>query len=211
MTMILKAVARTSGENLTNLRKQGLVPAVVYGSGRTAESFSVVQKDLIKVWKAAGESGTLTLELPTGKITVLIHELVNDPVKDVPQHVDFLAIDVNKPIEVSVSLEFVGVSPAVKGGIGSLVKSMHEIAVKGLSKDIPHTIEVDLSSLENLDSQILVKDIKLPSGVEATAGADEMVATIAAIQEEKEEVAAIDFSQIEVEKRGKKEEEEAAA
>ena len=209
--MILKAVARSSGENLTNLRKQGLVPAVVYGSGRTSESFSVAQKDLIKVWKAAGESGTVTLELPTGKVTVLIHELVNDPVKDVPQHVDFLAIDVNKPIEVSVSLEFVGVSPAVKGGIGSLVKSMHEIAVKGLSKNIPHAIEVDLSVLENLDSQILVKDIKLPSGVEATAGADEMVATIAAIQEEKEEVSAIDFSQIEVEKRGKKEEEEAAA
>lgn len=211
MTMILKAVARTSGENLTSLRKQGLVPAVVYGSGRTAESFSVAQKDLIKVWKAAGESGTITLELPTGKVTVLIHELVNDPVKDAPQHVDFLAIDVNKPIEVSVLLEFVGVSPAVKGGLGSLVKSMHEIAVKGLSKNIPHSIEVDLSGLDSLDSHILVKDIALPSGVEATAGADEIVANITGIQEEKEEVAAIDFSQIEVEKRGKKEEEEAAA
>ena len=209
--MILKAVARASGENLTNLRKQGFVPAVVYGSGRTAESFSVAQKDLIKVWKAAGESGTVTLELPTGKVTVLIHEIVNDPVKDVPQHVDFLAIDVNKPIEVSIPLEFVGVSPAVKGGLGSLVKSMHEIAVRGLSKDIPHSVEVDMSGLENLDSQILVKDIKLPSGVEATAGADEMVATITGIQEEKEEVAAIDFTQIEVEKKGKKEEEEAAA
>ena len=211
MTTILKAAAREEGANLINLRKEGLVPAVVYGAGRKTQSVSVAQKDLIKAWKQAGESGTVTLDIDGSKVTVLIHEMVNDPIKDVPQHVDILAIDVNKPIEVSVALEFTGVSGAVKGGLGSLVKNMHEIAVKGLAKDIPHMIEVDLSSLDALDTHITVKDIKLPKGVEAMTDGDTIVANIASIKEEKEEAGPIDFTQIEVEKRGKKEEEDAAA
>ena len=85
---------------------------------------------------------------------------------------------------------------------------MHELEVKGLPKDIPQTIEVDLSSLDIVDSHILVKDIKLPKGVEAMADGEAIVANIASIKEEKEEVAGpIDFTQIEVEKKGKKEEE----
>ena len=212
MTTTLKAHARSEGANITTLRKEGLVPAVIYGAGRKTESVSVSQKDLAKAWKAEGESGTVTLELDGKNITVLIHELTNDPVRDVPQHVDFLAIDVNKPIEVAVALEFTGVSAAVKGALGTLVKSMHELEVKGLPKDIPHMIEVDLSGLDAVDSHILVKDIKLPKGVEATADAEAMVANIASIKEEKEEVSGpIDFSAIEVEKKGKKEEEAAAA
>ena len=212
MSTTLKAHARSEGANITTLRKEGLVPAVIYGAGRKTESVSVSQKDLMKAWKAEGESGTLNLELDGKVITVLIHELTNDPVKDVPQHVDFLAIDVNKPIEVAVALEFTGVSGAVKGGLGSLVKSMHEIEVKGLPKDIPHMITVDISTLDVVDSHILVKDIKLPKGVEATADADAIVANIASIKEETEEPAGpIDFSAIEVEKKGKKEDEAAAA
>jgi large subunit ribosomal protein L25 len=211
MTTTLKAHARKEGENLTNLRKEGLVPAVVYGAGRTTTSIAVAQKDLIKVWKAAGESGTVMLDIDGSKVTVLIHELVNDPIKDVPQHVDFLAIDINKPIEVALPLEFVGISGAVKAGLGSLVKNMHEIQVKGLSKDIPHMIEVDLSSLDALDTHITVGSLKLPKGLEAISPADAIIANVASIKEEKEAVAVIDFTQIEVEKRGKKEEDAADA
>ena len=89
-----------------------------------------------------------------------------------------------------------------------LVKNFHELEVKGLAKDIPHQIEVDLSSLDTLDSHILVKDIKLPAGVVALADENGIVANVASIKEEKEEAAGpIDFSAIEVAKKGKKEEE----
>ena len=211
MTTTLKVHARSEGANITTLRKEGLVPAVIYGAGHKTESISVSQKDLMKVWKAEGESGTVELELDGKKITALIHEFTMEPVKDLVQHVDFLVIDVNKPIEVAVAIEFTGISGAVKGALGTLVKSMHELEVKGLPKDIPHMIEVDLSALDVIDSHILVKDIKLPKGVVAMAEADAIVANIASIKEEKEEVAGpIDFTQIEVEKKGKKEEEAAA-
>ena len=211
MTITLKATARDASENLTNIRKAGLVPAVVYGAGRTAENVTVTAREFTKAFKEAGESTTLTLEMPKGKVTVLIHEVTLDPIRSVPNHVDFLAIDTSKPIEVAVGLEFVGVSPAVKGSLGTLVKVLHEVEVSGLSKDIPHTLEVDISKLDVLDSHITIADLKLPAGVTAMGNPTDIVAAIASIKEEKEEVSAIDFSAIEVEKKGKKEEEDAEA
>ena len=208
MVTKLKATARAAGQNLAALRESGEVPAVVYGAGQETVSISVPLREFVKVSKEAGESGTVELELPSGNVTVLIHDVSHDPIKGTPIHADFLAIDVTKPIEVSIPLEFVGVSPAVKGSLGTLVKVLHELEVKGLSKDIPHSVEVDISSLDVLDSQITIADLKLPKGVEAMAKPADIVALIAAVKEEVEEAAApIDFSAIEVEKKGKKEEE----
>ena len=212
MSLKLAATTRDAGKNLTNIRAEGSIPAVVYGAGRETMAIAVSLKEFIKVRKEAGESGAVELDLPTGKVTVLIHDIAHDPVKGHPEHVDFLAIDVTKPIQVSVPLEFVGTSPAVKGSLGTLVKVLHEIEVKGLSKDIPHSIEVDISSLTAVDSHIAVSDLKLPKGVEALAKPADMVVLIATVKEETDEpTGPIDFSQIEVEKKGKKEEEGAEA
>lgn len=212
MSSKLTATAREAGKNLTTIRAEGLVPAVVYGPGRETVSVSVPLREFSKVLKEAGESGAVELKLPNGAVTVLIHEVVNDPVKGMPIHIDFMAIDVTKPLEVALPLEFVGVSPAVKGSLGTLVKVMHEIEVRGLSKDLPHSIEVDISPLDVVESQITVADLKLPSGVVALANPADAVALIAAVKEETEEApAAIDFDSIQVEKKGKKEEEAPAA
>lgn len=211
MVITLKGNARTKSDNTAKLRTASLVPAVVYGKGKETSSITVPAREFSKVWSEVGESGTVTLELESGKETVLIHEVVLDPIRNTPSHVDFLVIDVNKPIEVSVPIEFVGTAPAVKNGLGVLVKVMHEIEVKGLPKDLPHNIEVDLVSLENLESHISVANLSLPNGVTATAEGEEVVASIAPIQEEKEPVAGIDFASIEVEKKGKKEEEAESA
>lgn len=211
MVITLKATARDAGKNLTSIRAEGKIPAVVYGAGQTNTPIAIAMNDFVKAYKEAGESGTLTLDLPTGKATVLIHDLTLDPVRNTPMHVDFLAIDVTKPIEVAVALEFVGVSPAVKGSLGTLVKQLHEVEVRGLSKDIPHNIEVDISVLDVVDSHILVSDLKVPAGVEILAEATDIIATIASVKEEVDEApTAIDFDAIEVEKKGKKEEEAAA-
>jgi large subunit ribosomal protein L25 len=211
MVIALKAQARTAGDDLKKLRASGRVPAVVYGSGRETMAISVAGNEFQKVWKQAGESGTVTIELPSGKETVLIQEMTLDPMKNIPQHVDFRVIDVSKPITVTIPLEFIGVAPAVKNGLGVLVKVVHEIEVTGLPKDIPHNLEVDISGLETLDHQVAISDLKLPVGVTATAEETDMVASIAPIVEETEEPAVIDFSAIEVEKKGKKEDEDAAA
>jgi large subunit ribosomal protein L25 len=206
----LKATKRSKVESLALIRSNGMVPAVVYGALVENTSISVSSIDFSKVLKTGGESSAIGLDLEGKKIDVLIHDVQVDPVKGSPIHIDFLAIDMNKPVEVTIPLEFTGVAPAEKSGLGSLVKVLHEVEIKALPKDLPHTITVDISTLEDLTHQIHIKDIVLPTGVTMITAEDEVVALVAAAKEEKEEEAApVDLSAIEVEKKGKKEEEAA--
>jgi large subunit ribosomal protein L25 len=205
----LNATKRSKTEKLAIVRSNGMVPAVVYGAKVDNTSISVPSIDFIKAWKDAGESTTLVLSLEGKNIDVLIHEVQVDPIKGFPKHVDFLAVDMNKPIEVSVPLEFVGVAPAEKNGLGTLVKVIHEVEISALPKDIPAHITVDISTLQTLENQIHVSDIVLPKGATMISDAEEVVALVAQAKEEVES-APIDLSSIEVEKKGKKEEEGAA-
>ena len=204
--LTLTATKRSKTDKLATIRSNGMVPAVVYGARVENTSISVPSIAFKKAFKEAGESTAIALDLDGVKLDVLIHDLQVDPVHGFPVHVDFLAIDMNKPIEVAIPLEFVGIAPAEKNGLGTLVKVIHEIEVKGLPKDIPHNIGVDVSTLETLENQIHVKDIILPVGVTMITEGDEVVALVTVAKEEKEESAPIDLSSIEVEKKGKKEE-----
>lgn len=203
----IKAEARDLNIKLDDLRKSGKIPAVFYGAGKASTSISVPNIEFKKVWREAGESSTVKISTPTGEIDVLIHEVQVDPVTDEPIHVDFLAIDMKKKIQVNVPLVFEGISNAVKSGIGNLVKVLHEVDVEALPADLPHNLIVDISKLNTLDDNIVVFDIRLPAGVVVITNGADVVASIVAQVEEKEEVAPIDLSAIEVEKKGKKEEE----
>lgn len=210
VTLIAKN--REGKQNLDEIRGQGQIPAVYYGNKKETTSITIPMKDFVKVWKEAGESSTIVLETEGGKIDALIHEVQMDPVKHIPVHVDFLAVDANTEIEVAVAIEFVGESAAAKSGAGMLLKVMHEMQIKALPKDLPHVLEVDISGLANLHDQIHVKDVKFPKGVTPIAGEDEVIASISEMKEEKEEDAApVDLSSIEISvEKGKKEEEPAA-
>lgn len=201
----IKAEKREKNEKLDALRKSGKIPAVFYGVGQDTTSISVPNIEFKKIWRDAGESSAIQISMPAGNIDVLIHEVQVDPVTDEPVHIDFLAIDMKKKIKVGVPLEFTGISNAVKSGIGNLVKVLHEIEVEALPADLPHSLIVDISSLEGIDNQIFVSDIKLPNGVTAITHGTEVVASIIAQVEEKEETAPVDLSSIEVEKKGKEE------
>ena len=204
---VIKAKKRNAGIKLDALSKSREIPAVFYGAGETTTSISVPNIEFKKVWRDAGESSAVKIGVEGGDIDALIHEVQVDPVTDEPIHVDFLAIDMKKKIKVKVPLEFVGISNAVKTGIGNLVKVLHEIEIEALPADLPHNLSVDISKLEGLDNNVTVSDIKLPSGVVTITSPDDVVASIVAQVEEKEEVAApVDLSAIEVEKKGKKEE-----
>jgi len=207
--LALTAEIRDIKENLDSLRKAGQLPAVFYGMGNPSISISVSKIEFKKIWRKAGESSTVKITTPNGVFDALIHDVQVNPVTDEPIHVDFLVIDMNKAIKVEVPLEFTGVSEAVKSGLGTLVKVLHEVEVEALPADLPHNFTIDISSLIGLDSQILVSDIVLPKGVKMITKGEEVVASIAEQKEEKEEMVAepVDLSAIEVEKKGKKEEE----
>ncbi len=210
--LTLTAEKRKSGKGLDVLRKGGKIPAVFYGAGKESTPISVSLIDFKKVWKEAGESTLVALDFDGEKINTLIHEMVLDPVAHTPSHIDFIVIDMKKKTRVHVPIEFSGEAPAVKNGLGTLAKTLHEIEVEALPSDLPHTIVVDISTLTELDSQIHVSDIKAPTDVLFITEGDEVVASISAIKEEKEEVAPVDLATaVEVEKKGKKEEEGEAA
>lgn len=204
----LQATIRETGTKLAVLRAEGKIPAVVYGSGKEPLSIAIDRDAFKKAYKAAGTTSTIELETPNGTSDAIVHEIQLDPSSHLAIHVDFLRVDKNKPIEVEVPLVFVGVSPAVKSSLGVLEKMIHEIRMEALPKDMPHEIEIDLSTLTDVGSHITVGDLSVPKGVTIHAPTEEVIATITAIKEEvEEESAAIDFAAIEVEKKGKKEEE----
>ncbi len=205
--LALTAEIRDKKDSLDVLRKAGGLPAVFYGMGNDSTSISISKIEFKKVWRKAGESSTVKITTPNGVFDALIHDVQVNPITDEPIHVDFLVIDMNKKIKVKVPLEFSGVSLAVKSGIGTLVKVLHEVEIEALPKDLPHNFVIDISSLVGLDSQILVSNISLGKGVEMITKKDEVVASIAEQKEEKEEVVPVDLSAIEVEKKGKREEE----
>lgn len=204
----LKTEARESGSK----RQLGLIPAVVYGPKMNTTSISVPESDFQKIWKNAGESTVVTLESATGNFDVLIHDISRDPVSDQIIHVDFYAVDMDKKVEINIPLEFVGVAPAVKALGGVLMKVAHEITIEALPKDLPHGLEVDISSLVDFDSKITTGDIKLPAGVTLVGDSEEIVALVSEAKEEVEsDTGPVDISSIELsEKKGKKEDAESA-
>lgn len=204
---VIKAGERDLNIKVSDLRKSGKIPAVFYGAGKNTTSIVVPIIDFKKVWREAGESSAVKVATKAGDIDVLIHEVQVDPVTDEPIHVDFLAIDMTKKIKVNIALVFEGISNAVKTGIGNLVKVLHEVEVEALPADLPHNLIVDISKLETLDNNIIVSNIRVPAGVVVITNGTDVVASIVAQVEEKEEVIPVDLSAIEVEKKGKKEEE----
>ena len=190
------------GKKVSNLRKQGFLPAVVYGGGGDAEPISIKELDFIKLWKSAGESTVVELDMGKAKKNVLIHDVAVDPLKDKPIHVDFYVVDMTKKIHVDVPLEFTGESEAVKAG-GILVKVAHNLKIEALPKDLPHTIFVDISALKNIGESILVKGIKMPVGVKALDNMEGTIILVEAPRSEEEiktgtETAAPSLESIEV-------------
>ena len=204
--LILEAQVRDKKENLDKLRKEGKIPAVFYGKKTASTPISLLRKDFLKVWKEAGESTVVTIKSGKDSFDTLINDVDIDPITDAPRHADFYVFEKGKKIEISVPLEFIGVSGAVKDLSGILIKALHELKISAEPQNLPHNIKVDISPLTDLGSVIVASEIKLPTGVTLVELPNEVVASAVAPKEEKEEVP-VDLSTIEVEKKGKKEEE----
>lgn len=199
----------TFGKKLKKDRGAGKLPVVVYGPKDPAESYFVETAVFKKVYRQAGESSVITFTVGSEKKDVLIHEVTFQPSTGEPVHADFYAIEKGKKINVNIPLMFEGEAPAVKLE-GIVVKVLHEVEVEAMPANLPHELVVDLTKLETLESQITVGDLPVPAGVEVLTPAEEVIASITVAKEE-EEAPTMTLEDIEVEKKGKKEEESAAA
>ncbi len=183
----LQATIRDKKVNLDLLRKQGFLPGVLYGEDTKNVSVKVSQKDLEKTLKSAGETSIIALDIDNKKIDVLIHQIAKDPVTGNIIHIDFFHPSSKKKIEAEIELVFEGEAEAVKSGGCILIKELKEIKVKGLAKDLPRELIVDISVLKTLEDRVLVKDLVLPIGIEVFGhSGEDIVAHIALPKAEKE-------------------------
>lgn len=167
------------GKRLNSLRREGVLPAVLYGPGVEPIPLAVSVKDFEKVLSEAGETSIVEVRVEGGSAhSVLIHDVAKDPLTLQPIHADFYAVRMDRPIEAKVPLEFFGDSPAEKNEGGIVVKVRHELEVRALPKDLPHAIAVDLGQLAAIGGKIHVKDIVLPAGVSAASNVEEVVALV---------------------------------
>lgn len=160
------------------LRREGYVPAVIYGQGFETKSLSVEKKQVREA--VFGDSKLIQLKLKGNKkpTTAMIKQVDFDPITDEILHVDFQRIKMDEKITTVAPVIIVGEeeSPGVKVG-GITQHGLREIGVECLPNDIPSQIEVDISPLEMGDS-IRVKDLQLPEDVETTENPEEPIVTI---------------------------------
>lgn len=172
------------------LRRQGLVPAVLYGPGRETLSLTVSPTDLDKIYKTSGsEQVIITLVIENGgtqKVTVLVKDIQASPVTRQYLHIDFLEISLDEEIVVKVPVVVTGKSKGVeRGGFLQLVR--HQLEVSCLPTDMPDSIEVDITELDIGDA-VHIEDISVGDKITLLAEAGHTVLTVVAPTVEEEEL-----------------------
>ncbi len=170
---VLHATAREDqGKGASRrLRRQGLVPSVIYGGSKDPQSISLISKDFLKqLENEAFYSHIITLDVAGKTEDVILKDLQRHPAKPVVLHADFLRVSKNQKLTTRVPLHFVNeeIAVGVKTQGGILSHTMTDIEISCLPADLPEFIEVDVADLE-LDAILHISDLKLPKGVESVA------------------------------------------
>src|SRR5688572_19548560 len=179
-----------SGKVGRRMRRDGLIPGVVYGYKVDSHSVQVPIRDLERIYLRAGSISLIDLKMgKDAALKVFIHEVQRDPVTQRVRHVDFKAVNLREEITASVPLVLVGESPAVANREGLLLQGLDHVQIRSLPLEIPQIIEVDISGLEAVDDSIHISDLKLPENVTLITSEEELVAKITNLPvEEVEEV-----------------------
>lgn len=172
------------------LRREEIVPCVVYGNDTENTSIQCDHKSLMKTFVKAGESTLVELEIDGKKVPVLFHAITFHPVTDKITHVDFYAVNMKKEIEAHVPINMIGEAPAVKDLGGVLITSLDHLTVKCLPTNLPHALEVDISSLTEFGITITVADVVIPENVTVSEEPEQVIASVHEPRRAEEEVIA---------------------
>jgi large subunit ribosomal protein L25 len=180
------------GKATKRLRKVGIIPANVFGHKEESQAVQIDAVAFNRLRRSHGATGIITLRMAgnDGTQTALIRHVQHDPRSGKVLHVDFFRVSMNESLRVKVALRFVGEAPAVKFEGGVLLHLLDTLEVECLGSEIPEYIEVDVSSLEEIDDILHAADIKLPPNVTLITDPQEGVAKVAATRAEAAEEAA---------------------
>lgn len=165
ITLIAETGREPGSRSSSRLRADGLVPAVVYGLGRDAQSVVVPWPDLRRALTTeAGMNALITLKVGDSTDLAIVKDLQRHPVRRNVLHVDFLRVDPDAPVAVEVPIVLLGEASKVESRRGIVDQPLKTLTVKAKPADIPSSLELDVSDLDLGDS-LTVADLILPSGV----------------------------------------------
>jgi len=164
----LKLDLRTlQGKKVKQLRKEGIIPAVVYGPGFTPVNVQAAMNVMDKVIREAGKHTPVHLTIEGKKEIAMIKDVESDPVKGLTRHVSFHAVKQNELINAEVPIHLIGQgeSEAEKAGL-IVLQVLDHIEVRAFPLNLPEALEVSIADLKEAGEQITVGDLTLPENVE---------------------------------------------
>ena len=213
--LVLKAQNRAViGRKVKALRREGLLPAVIYGRGIDSIPVTLVYHDASQLLRGITSSQFLVIDVDGETHTTLVRDRQRDPVTGRLIHIDFQEISMTESLRTAVGLDLQGEAPAVANYGGISVTGVEELMVECLPADLPERIIIDLSSLKQIGDAIYVRDVQAPPNVEILADPEEMIILITAPaaepveEEELVEELELEGEEPEVIERGKREGEE---
>jgi large subunit ribosomal protein L25 len=210
--IVLKASRRTLlGKQVKAMRREGKLPAVIYGHHIEPISIVMDLRDTAKSLAGLAPSALVTVDVEGETHRTLVREKQRNKISGILLHVDFLAVSMKEKLRAQVYMEIVGLAPAIKDFSGVLVTGSDEVEVECLPQDLPERLVVDVSGLLKIGDGIYVRDLVVPDGVKILAEPNTMIALITA-QAAEEVVEAPVVEEVvteepEVIEHGKKEEE----
>ncbi len=191
------------------LRIQGLVPAILYGNSEEPLTLQLQSRDIAKLIQNGNRNAVLKLEGLKQEITAIIKDIQKDRTKDRFLHLDLLRVAMDTEIDTALVIDFVGEAEGVRLG-GVLQQNMRKLNIRALPKDIPEKYEIDISELE-MGSAIKVEELKAMPGVEILDSPEDLVVSVVAPTELKEEEIAPPEEELEEGEEGVEEGAEEAA
>ena len=180
---------RTGSSDSRRLRAEDRIPAVVYGHGMDPISISVKRRELRAALSGAAAMNTILDLTVDGKVyPSLIKDIQRHPVKRNVQHIDFIQVNLNEEITVSVPFILEGEAKDVLANNGLVDLAMQELQVRTTPRQIPDSIVIDVTDF-TLDTVIRIEDLTLPAGVEAIGEPDAPVVTVLIMRGVEEEEA----------------------
>ncbi len=175
------------GKKVKALRREGVIPANVYGHALESVAIQISKDDLVHLLHSAGRNEIVYLHLDGEEARpTFLRQIQRNPVTDAILHVDFYQISLKEKVRMEVRLALVGTAPAEQKYGGTLLHSLDRIAVEGLPTEIPSVIEVDVSGLDEIDAAIHVRGLSVPDEITVLSDPEQVVAKVAPPQVEKE-------------------------
>jgi large subunit ribosomal protein L25 len=178
------------GKKVATLRRDGRLPAVVYGHGEGSENVSIDAHEFELLRRKAGQNALIDLSVHGKKARpVLVHGVQVHPVNRRPLHVDLFLVRMTEELTVDVPLFAVGASSAVENQNGTLLHPIESVRVRALPDHLPQSIEYSIESLVDFDAVVKVSDLTIPGDVTLLTDPDEVVAKVLASRLQAEEAA----------------------